>query len=213
MKTDQLIDALSTNLEPVPSRRIERTLIWAVIVGGVAAFCVMLVTLALRADGGSATHLAFLAVKVCFGLAVISAGVAFLITAMYPGREGRTSFALLFLPFVLIGLAALTTLLAGPSGAWAPIIRDTQWALCLLCIPLFAIIPFAVLVWALRKGAPTNLTRTGAVAGFVAGALGAVAYAFHCADDSLPFIAVWYSGPIALCGMIGAKLGPRLLRW
>jgi hypothetical protein len=44
-----------------------------------------------------------------------------------------------------------------------------QWAACLICIPLFAAVPFASLIWALRKGAPTNLTRTGAIAGLVAG--------------------------------------------
>jgi hypothetical protein len=51
------------------------------------------------------------------------------------------------------------------------------------------------------------------IAGLVAGALGATAYAFNCADDSLPFIAIWYRGSIALCTFIGSKLGPKLLRW
>jgi hypothetical protein len=88
-----------------------------------------------------------------------------------------------------------------------------RWQTCLLCIPLFAVIPFAALIRALRQGAPTNLIRTGAIAGLVAGALGATAYAFNCADDSLPFIAIWYGGSIALCTFIGAKLGPKLLRW
>jgi len=54
-----------------------------------------------------------------------------------------------------------------------------QWAACLICIPLFAVAPFASLIWALRKGAPTNLMRTGAIAGLVAGALGAAVFAFH----------------------------------
>jgi len=31
----------------------------------------------------------------------------------------------------------------------------------------------------------------GAIAGLVAGSLGATAYAFHCPDDSVPFIAIW----------------------
>jgi hypothetical protein len=89
----------------------------------------------------------------------------------------------------------------------------SQWVTCALCIPLFAIVPFAALIWALRRGAPTNLRRTGAVAGLVAGALGAVAYAFHCPDDSIPFIALWYGGMVVLCALLGAMLGPRLLRW
>jgi hypothetical protein len=89
----------------------------------------------------------------------------------------------------------------------------THWLLCLYCIPLFAAIPFILLVWALRLGAPTHLTQTGAMAGLVAGAVGAAAYAFHCPDDSLPFIALWYGAAIAGCAAVGALLGPRVLRW
>jgi DNA-binding XRE family transcriptional regulator len=32
-------------------------------------------------------------------------------------------------------------------------------------------------------------------------------------QSSLPFVAVWYGGTIALCTLAGARLGPRLLRW
>jgi len=89
----------------------------------------------------------------------------------------------------------------------------TEWTVCLYCIPLFAVPPFALLVWALRNAAPTNLPATGAIAGLVAGAIGAAVYALHCADDSLPFVALWYGLSIALCALVGAGLGPRLLRW
>ena len=54
---------------------------------------------------------------------------------------------------------------------------------------------------------------TGAIAGLVAGALGAGAYAFYCCDDSLPFIALWYGGMVVFCAWIGGMLGPRLLHW
>jgi hypothetical protein len=92
-------------------------------------------------------------------------------------------------------------------------ILGTEWVTCLFCIPLFAVVPFALLIWAVRKGAPTNLKRAGAIAGLVAGALGATAYAFHCPDDSLPFMAIWYGEMVVLCAWIGARLGPWLLRW
>ena len=84
---------------------------------------------------------------------------------------------------------------------------------CLLSIPILAVVPFAVIVWAVRNAAPTNLLRTGALAGLVAGGIGAMAYALHCPNDSLPFVAFWYGGTIVLCTLAGAALGPRLLRW
>src|SRR5258705_13737506 len=77
---------------------------------------------------------------------------------------------------------------------------------------MIAIVPFAVIVAAVRRAAPTNLARTGAVAGLVAGGISALAYALHCTDDSLPFVAVWYGGTIVACTLAGARLGPRLLR-
>ena len=63
------------------------------------------------------------------------------------------------------------------------------------------------------NSAPTNLIRTGVFAGLVSGDISAIAYALHCTDDSLPFVAIWYGGTIVLCTVAGAILGPRLLRW
>jgi hypothetical protein len=54
---------------------------------------------------------------------------------------------------------------------------------------------------------------TGAIAGLVAGALGAAVFALHHPGGSIPFIALWYSGPVILCTLVGALLEPRLLRW
>ncbi len=61
--------------------------------------------------------------------------------------------------------------------------------------------------------APTDLARTGAFVGLVAGCVSAIGYAVHCAVDTLPFFAFWYGATIALCTFAGWKLGPKLLRW
>ena len=78
---------------------------------------------------------------------------------------------------------------------------------------IIAIVPFAATIFAVRRAAPTNLVRAGAIAGLIAGGVSAIAYALHCTDDSLPFVAAWYGGTIVLCTLAGAALGPRLLRW
>jgi hypothetical protein len=213
MKTDQLIDMLSTNVEPVKSGQIWKPLIWALAIGGAASFCVMLATVGLRTDAAGGVHIGFLALKLLFMLSVISTGTALLMKLIRPGQEARKLFRFLFLPFLVAGFVGAVALALEPSAAWHPMILGTQWVTCLYCIPLFAIVPFSALIWALRKGAPTNLKRTGAIAGLVAGGVGATAYAFHCPDDSLPFIAVWYGAMILVCAWIGARLGPRLLRW
>lgn len=211
MKTDQLIDILSTNLEPSKGGQLKRTLALTLVAGGFAAFCVMLGTVGLRTDG--AFHLGFLALKLLFALILIGAGTSLLAKLIRPGQDGRKLYTVILLSFLAVGLAGVVALALEPASAWHPMILGGHWGTCAVCIPLFAIIPFAALIWALRRGAPTNLKRTGAIAGLVAGALGAAAYAFHCPDDSLPFVALWYGMMVALCAWIGAMLGPRLLRW
>jgi hypothetical protein len=213
MNTDQLIDMLSTNVEPVKKGQLGKTLAWALAIGAATSFCVMLATVGLRTDSAGGIHVGFLALKLLFMLSVIGTGAALLMKLIRPGQEAGNLFRFLFLPFLVAMFVGIFALALQPSSAWDRMILGTEWVMCLLCIPLFAIVPFALLIWALRKGAPTNLERTGAIAGLVAGALGATVYAFHCSDDSLPFVAIWYGAMVMLCAWIGATLGPRLLRW
>jgi hypothetical protein len=210
MKTDKLIDMLSTNLEPVKRGHVEKTLAWAIVAGGAAAFCAMLTTVGLR----TGPSLGFLALRLLFTLSLIVVGASLLARLVRPGQTaGRRLLTMTFLPFAVIVLVGAAALFLERPMAWGKMILGMNWATCLFCIPLFAVIPFVVLIYVLRQGAPTDLKRTGAIAGLVAGALGATAYAFHCADDSIPFIAIWYGAMVALCAFIGALLGPRLLRW
>lgn len=213
MKTDKLIDALSTNLEPVGRGGMGRWLVLALVAGGALTFCMMLATVGPRLGGDNSGHMGFLASKLLFALSVVITGAVFLIRSVHPGQDGRRPILLLSILLLAAGLLGVTALPSGQLADWSRIVFDAQWMTCLCCIPLFTVIPFAALILALRRGAPTNLRRTGAIAGLVAGAVGAAVYAFHCPQDSLLFIAVWYGVAIAFCASIGALLGPRLLRW
>src|SRR6266853_262882 len=143
MKTDQLIDMLSTNVEPVQSGQLGKTLVWALVIGGAASFCVMLATVGLRPEAGGVSHLGFLALKVLFMLSLVGVGTALLSKLIHPGQEGRKLFTFIFLPFLAAGLAGIVALAHEPSAAWHPMILGTQWVTCLYCILLFAVVPFA----------------------------------------------------------------------
>ena len=121
--------------------------------------------------------------------------------------------AVVVAPFVAIVLLAAISLAFAPITYWDDMIVGDRWLECLLSIPVIAIVPFAAIIWALRRAAPTDLVRAGALAGLIAGAVSATGYALHCVDDSLPFVALWYGGTIVICTIAGAMLGPRLLRW
>ena len=213
MKTDDLVVMLSTNVEPIRHGRVGRTISIAVVVGAVIALAIMLVGLGVRADVTTSRAALFLSLKLAFAFAVVGVALRYLIMLARPGSESGISPLAVAVPFAAIALLGLLSLADAPSGHWNRMVAGGEWLECLLSIPIIAIVPFAVTIFAVRRAAPTNLVRAGAFAGLVAGGVSAMAYAFHCTDDSLPFVAVWYGGTIVLCTLAGASLGPRLLRW
>jgi hypothetical protein len=213
MKTDDLVALLSTRPEPVDRRLVVRTLCVALAAGSIVALGITLVGLGVRPDLMTARALSFLAVKLAFAVGIVGLALIYLTRLARPGGERRTPPFLIVMPFLVIVLLAAISLGFAPSSHWNKMIVGDEWVECLLSIPIIAIVPFAISIWAVRRAAPTNLVRTGAFAGLIAGGVSAMAYALHCTDDSLPFVAVWYGGTIVLCTLAGAALGPRLLRW
>ena len=213
MKTDDLISMLSTNVERVDPRQVVRTFGLAVLVGGAAALAAVLLALGMRPDLKAPSAVTHLPLKLAFTMGTLLLTWIVLTTLARPGGEQRAPIALVALPFIVIMLLAALSLASAPSSHWNTMIVGDNWLECLLSIPIIAIVPFAAIVWAVRQTAPTDLVRAGALAGLAAGGVSATAYALHCTDDSLPFVAVWYGGTIALCTLAGATLGPRLLRW
>lgn len=213
MKTDELLDLLSIGEKPVDRSSLVRTLILAAAAGGAAALIVAFAVLGLRTDLAAERAVGFLVLKLSFTIGVVGIAFLHLTRLARPGGERRTGPLLLASPFAAIAVLASVNLWSAPPAHWGAMIFGNEWLECLLSIPIIAIVPFAISIWAVRKGAPTDLRLAGAAAGLVAGGVSAMAYALHCTDDSLPFIAVWYGGTVLLCTLAGAALGPRLLRW
>jgi len=213
MKTEDLITMLNNNVEQVDRRQVVRTVSVALVIGTAAALGAAFVLLGIRTDMEEFSAWTFLILKLGFAAAIVGPTSIYLVRVARPGGERKTSIIVAALPLVVITVLAAMSLVFTPTTHWNEMILGEQWLECLLSIPIIAIAPFAVVVWAVRRMAPTDLVRTGAFAGLAAGAMSAAGYAFHCTDDSLPFVALWYGGTIALCTLAGAILGPRLLRW
>lgn len=213
MKTEELVAALSMRVEPVNRRLVNRSVGIALAAGTLVALAIMLFGFGIRADVTTARAVIFLLLKLAFSLVIVGVAAAYLSRLARPGGERRIASGLAAVPFIVIMLLAALSLGQAPSSHWDRMVMGNQWLECLVSIPILAIVPFAAIIWAVRKAAPTNLVRAGAFSGLVAGGVSAIAYALHCTDDSLPFVALWYGGTIALCTLAGAALGPRLLRW
>lgn len=87
------------------------------------------------------------------------------------------------------------------------------WARCLAAVAGLGLCSSAVIVWAMRRLAPTRPRLAGALAGVTGGGLAASAYALWRPETSAQFLALWYAMPIAALGLLGALTGPRMLRW
>ncbi len=213
MKTDDLITMLSSNVEAIDPHRFRRVYVGAVAAGAVIVIGATLLTLGSRADFRTPAALSFVLTKLLFAVAVSMLALVYLARLARPGGGLPLPMTLIALPFAGIAALAAISLGGAPAAHRHAMLFDGEWLECLLSIPILAIIPFALVIWALRQAAPTHLRGTGALAGLVAGGLSAIGYALHCVDDSLPFVALWYSSTIILCTLAGAALGPRLLRW
>ncbi|HEV2442458.1 MAG TPA: DUF1109 domain-containing protein [Steroidobacteraceae bacterium] len=213
MKTDELIETLGVTVERVEGRLFRNAFIVALIFGAALALCAMQALLGMSPSALRESHLGLALLIAALVAGVVVAGSRYLLKAAYPGMSVRGPTALLVVIIATFLCAGVAGLLAAHPSARSAMIFGPMWPVCLACIPLFSIGPFLALVWALRKGAPTKLRSTGAVAGLVAGAVGAGACALHQPGGSLPFIGLWYVGPILLCALLGAVLGSRVLRW
>jgi hypothetical protein len=211
--TNQLISLLAADLKPVDSGRVSRALLVALGVGAAAVFGATSLVFGLRLEMSSSRYLDFQLAKLAFTSSVVVTAAIFLARFARPGADGRSLAVFVPLPFVAIATFASAELALAHWSTWGAMIFGKTWLTCIFSIPSLAIGPFIAVVWALRTGAPTDLTGAGAVAGLVAGGLSAMACSLPCLDESFPAIAVWYGLPIAVCGTAGAKLGPSLLRW
>jgi hypothetical protein len=213
VKTEELITVLSTNVEPIDRRQLSREIIAAVVIGTVAAIGTALILPGMRADLGAEIALIYFCAKIIFAAAVIIAGTIYLLRLARPGAVAPSRVVPVTWPPLAVGALAAISLVSAPLWHSHTMAMGDGWLECIVSIPLIAVAPFVAVVWVVRRMAPTDLVRTGALAGFVAGGMSAAGYALHCTDDSLPFIALWYGGAVLLCALAGALLGPRLLRW
>ena len=116
-------------------------------------------------------------------------------------------------PVLLIWGAALIVLYLAPAPERLDLLLGLSWKECPFNIALLSVPGFFAVMWAMRGLAPTQPRLAGAIGGLLAGSVATVAYCLHCPEMGVPFWAVWYLLGMLLPSLVGALLGPRLLRW
>jgi hypothetical protein len=213
MKTDDLIAALAAQPETVNTRAVEQRVALAAVAGAGGAAVLMVALYGLHPDLAQTVALGMFWGKLLFAAALAAGGIAVVRQLARPGRRaGRTAVALAVPPLVLWALALAVLAQAAPDDRLGLVLGST-WRTCPFNIAFLSIPALAGSFWALRGAAPTRPALAGAAAGLLSGALGALVYALHCPEMAAPFLAVWYLAGMALPTLLGAALGPRLLRW
>lgn len=213
MKTDELIGMLSAGVEPVPRRAATRRLVWALAVGLPLAALVMLTQFGLRRDLVQAMFWPVLWLKILFPFFFAWGGFVLAQRLARPGVRAGRAWLTAVLPILLIWAMGLANWMGTPQAERMALLMGPTWRSCALGIALIALPVFIAGMVALRGLAPTRPAWAGAAVGALAGGAGATVYALHCPESTLPFLAVWYVAGMLAPVVLGALIGPRLLRW
>jgi hypothetical protein len=212
VRTDELIRGLAAD-HAVPGPSLGRRLALSLIAGFILSALAFWITLGPRSDLAAAAISARFDFKlvVTLLLALLAGALAWRLA--HPGRETRGfALALIAVPLILV-VAIASELALVPAAQWRLRLIGNNAAICLIAIPLLSLPLLAAALHVMRLGAAVRPVFAGAVAGLLAGALGAALYAIHCPDDSPLFVATWYGIAIAAVTAVGAQAGRLMLRW
>ena len=211
MKTERLIDMLARQAGPAPRAVLARRLV-PVLLGGLAVSA-WLASWALGTIPVDLFSTPIPWMKLLYAGSL--AGAACWCVSKLSRPLSRLS-----MPMCLTALVVLVMLVMGIRGWMAtpatqrmPELMGHSWFVCPWIVYALSLPTLLGVLWAVRGLAPARPRAAGLLAGLLAGATGAFVYAFSCPEPAVTFVAAWYTLGIFLTGLLGAALGPRVLRW
>lgn len=217
MNSDDLIERLSAEAGQGPRRSIPASLIAAV---SVAISVTLVLSLVLSYVSLAPTEFTLLhlmqpvfMLKIAFLVSLLLASLSIVRDLSSPGRRVSMQLTFVLMPFLTLAVLSYDEVTAPhPAGLQHELVHQSVIA-CLLHVGLLAVPAFAILMFTVKAFAPVNLSRAGLFVGVLSGCIGALGYAVHCHDEFITLVAISYTLAIVQMGLIGALLGPRLLRW
>lgn len=213
MRTEQLIIALATGLEPVDRRAPLRAAGIALAAGVLIATTTMVAWLGLNPALRAYLAEPMFWVKLGFGIALAAGSLSLVAALARPGVRPAPVAWLPLAPVAVLWLIGVGTLAVSAPEARQALLFGQTWRTCLVAIPVLSAPTLIGALLVLRRMAPTRLSLTGAAAGAVAGGVASAVYALHCPELAAPFLALWYVVGASIPVLAGALLGRHLLRW
>ncbi len=213
MKTDELIRMLSTNVEPVRRYAVEKKIGQALLAGTLISLLLLIAIYGVRQDLKAVSTTFAFWMKMGVPLANTVLALLFIIPLAQPGKRPVIHYWLLGIPVAILWLWAIITWVSSGPGEHSELLWGKTWRVCIMNISFLAL-PVGIATFkALQTLAPTSPVLTGAMAGWLAGGVGASVYALHCPEMAAPFLAVWYVLGMLLPSALMAYWGHRSLRW
>lgn len=211
MKTDELIELLARGAGPAPRAVAARRLVPAAALG-VAASALLALGLfgPIPADlyGSPAPW-----IKLAYAAALAVAAAWWAARLARPAAPVVVPRRAVLAVFAAMGAVGVTMLIGTEPGLRTEALLGHSWSTCPWSVLGLSLPGLGFALWAVRGLAPTRPVTAGLACGLFAGALGALGYSLSCPEVSPAFVALWYSLGIGLAGVVGAVLGPRVLRW
>lgn len=213
MKTDDLIQALSTDLPPASSRRLDQRLLLCLIPAGVLVLVAVGLCLGFRPDLLTAMRGPTFWAKAAYTAVMTAAGFWLLARLGRPGARVRAPLVLLGLALAMVAGLAMFELFTMPMPERMPAVMGDSARGCAPIIAILSALAAPVVFWAARAFAPTRPMLAGAAAGLLTGGLATTLYGLHCPEHTAAFVAVWYTLGMMLAVVGGAVIGRFAFRW
>ncbi|WP_341960533.1 DUF1109 domain-containing protein [Pseudomonas sp. RC10] len=213
MKTDDLISMLAGGVAPVDRGQLAKRFGLAVVLAALGSLLMVLVKFGARPDLMEAAQTPLFWGKIAFPACLGAGSLWMVLRLARPGLSAGSGRWVVGAGVLLVWLAGVIALMQAPADARVAMIFGKTWKVCAINIVLLSIPGFISIFWALRGMAPTRLRLAGASGGLLAGSLATIAYCLHCPEMEIPFWGVWYLMGLVASTVIGALVGPRVLRW
>ncbi len=213
VKTDELIALLSRDATPVKRGALPQRVALFAALGAIGAFIILVPWIGMRPDLSEAVMGVTFWMKAIYTAGLGLAGFALFERLARPGAKGQIGWVLAGLFVIAIVAIAIYQMMSTPMDQMRAALMGLSWDKCPWRILVLSVPGLALLLWTMRRYAPTRPMLAGAAAGLLAGGVAATVYGLHCQETAAPFVALWYSLGVVLSTLAGALLGSRILRW
>ena len=171
--TGDLVQALVSDLKPVPSVAVASRLAVGATAGAAVSVILLMLLLGARPDLAIVLGSAKFWSKAAYMIA--TAGISLLVAARLARPDSNTGILwLLPVPFLIYVPAAILELVRTTPSDWGPLLLGHGWQLCTWVVLFLSMPIYLGLWWAFRSFAPTRMEATGAVTALCAAAIAGV---------------------------------------